>query len=292
MEAKWDDGAQAALNLLGSQGHIVEVDGGYSFDQGYPLPTPGLHTVKETHTIPDGQRESHHVPAKGLANAWKTELNAIVDSLGDEGSEFWDQIGAYKAAVKARADKFENAHKNSNSTMLTALLIHEDTHQGLPDSVHSANSKDTTEEILDRMEGSGLVIYNSGGEVLSSNPQMDQWREYIAACHDQLEKPGGVRAGVDPLVAQQKIDEIEEALEEDEIEVRRVVEASRKSLGATMTASINAAYDQDQAKVAQALSRSGKDGDNSKHSATMSSLKTVHDKDSIWLTELGTELTL
>jgi hypothetical protein len=57
-----------------------------------------------------------------------------------------------------------------------------------------------------------------------------------------------------------------------------------------MATSIESAYDQDQAKVSQALSRSSKDGDNSKHATTLRSLKTVHENDSIWISELGAVL--
>jgi len=290
LQANWSGGAQAALDLLVSQGHIVAVDGGYSFDQGYPLPTPGLHTVKETRTVPDKKRESHHAPAKGLANAWHTELKAIVDSLGDEGSEFWDQIGAYKSTIETRAGKFESAHKNTNSTMLTAILIHEDTHQGLPDSVHTANSKDTTEEIIDRMESKGLVIYTSGDEVMASNPQMEHWRDYIAKCYTQVATEDGVREGVDPLVAQRKIDEMNKAFGEGDAAVKQAVEKSLQSLSAALEESIDAAYDMDQAKIRQALAKSSKDGDTTQHGTVMTELKRVHEEDSIWLSELGADL--
>ena len=288
LQADWQGGASAALELLVQQGHIVEVEGGkYSFDKGHPLPTPGLHTVKETQDVPDSKkRHSHHVPAKGLANAWKTELESIVDSLGGEGSKFFEHIAPYKAAIMKRAAAFGAAHDSTNATMLTAILIHEDTHQGQDESVHAINNEDTSEEIIARMEQGGLAIYKKGSDILAANPQLEHWQDYIGKCYKQV-KEGNLKEGVEPGFADQQIAEMEAALSQKDAEVIEAVETAYKTLAQTVSRSIDKAYDLDQAKLAQALSSSSKDGANKDHAPRLTQLKSVHTKESVWLRELA-----
>ncbi|RMF53049.1 MAG: hypothetical protein D6746_16080, partial [Bacteroidetes bacterium] len=196
LDADWSSGVDRALSLLVQQGRLKEVaQGRYAFDLGFPLPTPGMHRVAETEVVPEGKRESHHAPAETLAKAWSAELRRIVDELSpsaNEGVKALEVVEAYRDVVLGRAGSFDAVQGSSNK--LSALLVHETTHRGTPDSIHGANSRDSTEAILARLGEDALVIYRRGEAILASNPQLTHWEEYIGACYERVAQ-GELREG-------------------------------------------------------------------------------------------------
>ncbi len=276
---------------MACRGILEETDDGkYTFDNDFPLPKPGMHTVQEHAglTLPDGKkRESHHVPAKALANAWSVELRSIVDQLPkkDSEAEFEDVWKPYAEAVIARADAFDKAHASTDGKTLTAVLIHPDTHRGTPDAVHTANSKDTSEAIILEVEGNALAMRKKAGDLVLANPQEAHWRDFIDACY-QLVRDGELEEGVDPKMAEEEIAILEEAFGEDEDEVEDATRESTKNLTATMEAAMTTAFTLDRGRLAVALGRSSKDGDNSQHSEVLDELKNKHES-SAWSKDLS-----
>ena len=291
LTADWRAGAPKALENMASRGILEKTDDGkYTFDNAFPLPKPGMHTVQEHAglTLPDGKkRESHHVPAKALANAWSLELRSIVDQLPKKESEaeFEHVWKPYADAVLARADAFDKAHESTDGKTLTAILIHPDTHRGTPDAVHTANSKDTSEAIILEVEDHALLMRKKADDIVLANPQEEHWRDFIDACYEMVRR-NELEEGVDPKMAEEEIAILEKAFGEDEEEVERATEQSNKNLQATMEEAMANAFTLDRGRLAVALRRSSKDGDNSQHSEVLDELKATHDR-SAWSKDLS-----
>ncbi len=282
LEANWRAGAPEALANMASRGVLEETaDGKYTFDNDFPLPLPGMHTVQELSgvTLPDGKkRESHHVPAKALANAWSIELRSIVDQLPkqDDEAEFEEVWKPYAEAVLARADAFDKAHDSTDGKTLTALLIHPDTHRGTPDAVHTANSKDTSEAIILEVEGHALLMRKKANDLVLANPQEEHWRDFIDACYE-MARNGELEEGVDPEMAEQELAILKEAFGEAEEDVQEATEKSTENLESTMKKAVATAFVLDRGRLAVALRRSSKDGDNTHHSDVLDNLEATHE---------------
>jgi hypothetical protein len=95
---------------------------------------------------------------------------------------------------------------------------------------------------------------------------------------------------VDPRVAEQEIAAMQEAFAEDEQTVRATVAESYDSLSTSFSKSIEGAFDLDVAPLAQALSRSNKDGDPAKHAGQLQELRRMYEHDSEWKKLLGSDL--
>jgi hypothetical protein len=283
LKGDWAKGAGDALALLLKRGQVAKNGSGrYTFDNAFPDPKPGLHTVKEDTgvVLPDGKkRESHHVPAKALANAWSVELRSIVDELpkSDSEAEYEDVWKPYATAVLARADAFDEAHDSTDGKTLTAILIHPETHRGTPDAVHTANSKDTSEAIIVEVENHALCMRKKASDLVLANPQEEHWRDFIDACYD-LVRQGQLEEGVDPTMAEQELAILKKSFGKDEDLVEKEAQKSAKNLESTMKEAMSSAFVLDRGRLAVALRRSSKDGDNTKHNGVLQKdLQDTHD---------------
>ena len=169
------------------------------------------------------------------------------------------------------------------------MLIHQDTHRGQPDSVHAVNTRDSTKEIIAELEADAIVIWTQGEQVLASNPQLEHWRDYIAACYARV-KAGQLEEGVGPRLAEQEIAAMQEAFLEDEVAVLTKVAESYGILSRSLSRSIEGAFALDSARLSQALSRSNKDGDPAKHAGQLQELRRMYEHDSEWKKRLGSPL--
>lgn len=177
-----------------------EIQTGHVAIGSYPRPMPGIHGQLKEHakseTPPDKRtRESHHVPAKGLARAMAADLTeqaTIVNgklSRHEQGRELARELEEAASAAK-------DLHANEGAN-LSAILIHPDTHRG-DAGVHSANLRDDiltkikqTEKNLDdqndRLGDEILLVLNSRRELAVNprwKPKASGWREYIRAARN------------------------------------------------------------------------------------------------------------
>jgi len=291
LTANWRAGASEALANMASSGIIQATpDGKYTFDNAFPLPRPGMHTVKELSglTLPDGKkRESHHVPAKALANAWSVELHTIVDDLPkkDKDAEFEHIWKPHADAILKRADALDAAHNSADGKTLTAILIHPDTHRGTDDAVHTANSKDTSEAIVIEVENHALLMRKKANDLVLANPQEEHWRDFIDACYEMV-RDGKLEEGVDPVMAKQELAILEKAFGKGEAKVEKATRKSADNLEVTMKKAMATAFTLDSGRLTVALRRSSKDGDNTKHTGVLEQLQTKHDA-SAWSKDLS-----
>lgn len=219
----------------------------------FPAPLVGPHPMTGPKPPDKKSRESHHVPPKELAQSIRLELVAVRDELKKQV----EQHPELKLTIERLTASEQAIEKNANGNGLTAILIHQVTHQNAQGTAaHSATMKETIlagiPEICAATKRERILLMSTASQTLPGalavNPDGENFKPFMEKCKAQASSIIDARK---KEAAEKKIQEA--TAKEEQLDLFKAPEAAQKTCGLAKEQS-NVAFQNSFAQAKSAIS--------------------------------------